>query len=517
MINRRRFLGNIAASSAVATMPAFLAGCGVAPAIHTAEPIPSNPFMQWFGVDDARIATVMSALTANGADRADLYFQHKRSNALSMADGVIGGANTEIVQGVGCRVVINGQIGYAFSEDMSLQAMLAAARMAASIAATPNSELVVPSTYAIQDSGDLYSTSIPWDEVGSDQKRTILERIDAHARAADPTVSNVAMSWSDVDERIMIATLDGRIVTDRRPMVRVSMQVSATRFGETQSGYASTGGRQDIESITDKRIDELVVDAVDRTLVLFAARQPEPSELPVILAAGGGGILLHEAIGHSLEADFNLKGTSVYADMLGKRVAEPAVTIVDDGTIPNERGALNYDDEGNVCGQNTLVENGMLKSYLHDSVTAEAYNVDTTGSGRRESFRHAPMPRMTCTSIENGSQSKDEIIANVDHGVIAETITNGRVAIGAGDFSFYVKNGWLVEDGKITAPLRDMTLTGNGPETLQRISMVANDKIYDPGGWTCGKNGQQVPVSQGIPTTLVSKMNIGRGKSSTAV
>lgn len=513
MANRRKFLGQMAASSVVVTMPAFLAGCGLAPAIQTAEPIPVNPFMQWFGIDEARIATIMSALTVNGADRADLYFQHKRSNSISVTGGVIEAANTEIVQGVGLRVVIDGQTGYAFTEELSLPAMLAAARTAASIANTPNAELIMPSTYAIQETGKLYSTSIPWDEVGNDQKQAILERIDNRARAADLTVSNVAATWSDVDERIMIATLDGRIVTDHRPMIRVSTQVSATRFNETQSGYASIGGRQDIASMTDVRIDQLAADAVDRTLILFDAHQPEPAELPVILAAGGGGILLHEAIGHSLEADFNLKGASVYSDLLGKAVAEPVVTIVDDGAIPNERGALNYDDEGNVCGQNTLVEKGILTSYLHDSITAEAYDLGVTGSGRRESFKHVPMPRMTCTSIENGPHRKDEIIAAVDHGIIAETITNGRVAIGAGDFSFYVKNGWLVEGGKITAPLRDMTLTGNGPETLQRISMVADDKAFDPGGWTCGKNGQQVPVSQGIPTTLVSKMRVENGAS----
>jgi TldD protein len=431
-----------------------------------------------------------------------------------MTDGVTEVANTEIVQGVGLRVVIDGQIGYAFTEELSLPAMLAAARMAASIATVPNAELIVPSIYAIQETGNLYVTSIPWDEVGNDKKQTTLERINHRARAVDLTVSSVSATWFDVDERIMIATLDGRIITDHRPMIRVSTQVSATRFDEIQSGYASIGGRQDIASITDVRIDQLVADAVDRTLILFDAHQPEPAELPVILAAGRGGILLHEAIGHSLEADFNLKGTSIYSDMLGMPIAEPVVTIVDEGTVRNERGALNYDDEGNACGRNTLVENGVLRSYLHDSVTAESYDVDVTGSGRRESFMHAPMPRMTCTSIENGPHRKDEIIAAVDYGIIAETITNGSVAIGAGDFSFYVKNGWLVEGGKITAPLRDMTLTGNGPKMLQRISMVANDKAFDPGGWTCGKNGQQVPVSQGIPTTMVSRMSVGKGAGS---
>jgi TldD protein len=315
--------------------------------------------------------------------------------------------------------------------------------------------------------------------------------------------------WADADERVLIVTLDGHLIADHRPMTRLSAQVTATRDGESQSGFSNIAAREEFSWYTDERIDRMVREAVDRTLILFEAKRPPAGEMPVILAAGASGILLHEAIGHGMEADFNRKGTSIYSDMVGKKVAEPFVTVVDQGTIPRERGALNYDDEGNECGRTVMVENGILRSYLHDSISANHYKVARTGSGRRESYRFSPMPRMTCTFMEDGPHTKDEIVASVDRGIIAETYTNGQVEIGAGDYTFYVKNGWLVEKGRITAPIKDVNIIGNGPESLKRITMVANDAALDTGGWTCGKNGQQVPVSQGIPTVLVSSMTVG--------
>ena len=253
----------------------------------------------------------------------------------------------------------------------------------------------------------------------------------------------------------------------------------------------------------------MVKQAVDRTMIQFDAVRPPAGEMPVILAAGPSGILLHEAIGHGMEADFNRKGRSIYSDMMGKKVAEPFVTVVDQGTLAGNRGALNYDDEGNACGRTVMVENGILRSYLHDTISARQYDVPVTGSGRRQSYKFQPMPRMTCTFMEDGPHTKDEVIAAVDHGIIAETYTNGQVRIGEGDYTFYVKNGWLIEKGKVTAPIRDVNIIGNGPESLRRITMVANDAYMDTGGWTCGKNGQSVPVSLGMPSVLVSKMTVG--------
>jgi len=506
-IKRRDFIGHIAAGSAIVTMPAFLSGCGVQQAVTIAEPTPENPFMQWFGVDDATVARVMTELTANGADAADLYFQHQRSNSLSMEDGIISQANSRVMQGVGLRVVIGEQTGYAFTEDLALTSMLAAARTAAAIA--NGSGTVPPQAFNAKETGDLYMTSMPWADVGIDKKLPLLKYIDAKSRAADPAVSKVTVAWSDVDERVMIATLDGHLVTDHRPMTRLSALITATRDGETQSGYSNIAAREDLSWYTNERLDRMVDEAIDRTLILFESSRPPAGEMPVILAAGASGILLHEAIGHGMEADFNRKGTSIYSDMVGKKVAEPFVTIVDQGTVPNERGALNYDDEGNECGRNVMVEDGILRSYLHDFISSQQYDVAATGSGRRESYKHAPMPRMTCTFMEDGPHTRDEIIAAVDHGIIAETYTNGQVQIGAGDYTFYVKNGWLVEKGKVTAPIKDVNIIGNGPESLKRISMVANDATMDTGGWTCGKNGQQVPVSLGMPTVLVSSMTVG--------
>jgi len=506
-IKRRDFLGSMAAGSAVLTMPAFVSGCGVMQARDVANATPANPFLDWFAVDEATISRVMAELTANGADSADLYFQHRRSNYLGMEDGIVSRANATISQGVGLRVVIGEQTGYAFTEDVTLSSMLAAARTAASIA--NGLEVVPPQAFDYKKTGDLYVMQVPWSEVGIDKKLPLLQYVDRQARAADETVSKVSVHFSDVDDRVMIVTLDGRLVTDHRPMTRLTARVTASRAGVSQTGFANIAAREEFAWYTDERIDAMVQEAVDRTMILFDARRPPAGEMPVILAAGASGILLHEAIGHGMEADFNRKGTSIYSDMMGKKVAEPFVNIVDQGTIPNERGALNHDDEGNACGRVTLVENGILQSYLHDELSANQYGVASTGSGRRESYKFAPMPRMTCTFMENGPHMRDEIIAAIGFGIIAETYTNGQVRIGSGDYTFNVRNGWLVEKGKVTVPLKDVKITGNGPELLKRITMVADDARLDTGGWTCGKNGQRVPVSQGIPTVLVSNMTVG--------
>jgi TldD protein len=269
-------------------------------------------------------------------------------------------------------------------------------------------------------------------------------------------------------------------------------------------------GRHGIDWYTEERLQMVAQQSVDRTMILFEAIRPKAGEMPVVLASGASGILLHEAIGHGMEADFNRKGTSIYSDMLGKRVAPDFVTIIDDGTQPGERGALNLDDEGTPCEKTVLVENGIMASYLHDNISAKHYGLErSTGSGRRQSFRHTVMPRMRSTYMLDGPHTRDEIIASVDNGIIAETFTNGQVNIGAGDYTFYIKNGWLIEDGKVTAPLKDVNIIGNGPESLKRVTMAANDFKLDTGGWTCGKNSQWVPVSQGLPTVLVSKMTVG--------
>ena len=510
-IKRRDFLSTVAVGGAIVTMPGFLSGCGVQTATALASHTPENPFMEWFGVDQSLVVRVMSELTARGADAADVYFQHARSDRLTLEDGIVSSANSGVQQGVGLRVVIGEQTGYAFTEDLTLPSMLAAARTASAIAS--GSRVAGPRSFNPSFGGDLYRTTVPWADVGIDQKLPILEMVEAKAKAKDPAIEKVAVYWTDGDERIMIATLDGRLVLDQRPMTRVTVVVTAKKGDETQTGYSNIAARAEFSWYTEERLSKLVDEAVDRTLIQFEAIRAPVGEMAVILASGASGILLHEAIGHGMEADFNRKGTSIYSDMMGKKVAEPFVTVVDQANIPRERGALNYDDEGNKTDRTVMVENGILKSYLHDRISAQQYNLQPTGSGRRESYRYAPMPRMTCTFMEDGPHTKDEIIAAVDHGIICETYTDGKVQIGAGDYTFYVKNGWLVEKGKVTAPIKDVIIIGNGPEMLKHITMVANDARLDTGGWTCGKNGQSVPVSHGIPTVLVSRMMVGGDNS----
>jgi TldD protein len=506
-IKRRDFLGRLATGSAILTMPAFIAGCGVIPAKEVTKASPGNPFYQWFGIDEAMIARVMAELTLNGADTADIYFQHQRRQLIAMDDGVISRADSAIEQGVGLRVVIGERTGYAFTEELTLPSMLAAAKTAAGMAnGTNTAGTLPPQSFIAKKIGNLYRTEIPWSDIGMEQRLPLLEQVDREARRADPSVESVSVRWSDTDDRVLIATLDGHLVADHRPMTRLSAEVEVVRGDNSQTGFASIAARQGLAWYTDERISALVREAVERSLILFDSRRPPTGEMPVVLAAGTSGIVLHEAIGHTMEADFNRSGTSIYAGMIGRKIAEPFVTIVDQGTIAGERGALNYDDEGNECGRTTMVEDGILRSYLHDSTSARQYRVASTGSGRRQSFRFAPMPRMTCTFMEAGPHSKQEIVSAVDHGIIADTFTGGEVALGGGDYTFHVKHGWLIEKGRITAPLKDVRISGNGPETLQAMTMVADDARFDPAGWTCGKNGQSIPVSQGMPTVLVSRM-----------
>ncbi len=492
-------------------LPGLLPGCsGPTKAQATMIPGQHSPLsdhLAWFSVDQATLGRVMAELTARGADAADLYFQHSRDNSITMEDGIISRASTSVDQGVGLRCVVGDQTGYAFTEDLSPAAMLAAARTAASIAHGGGAG--VPAAYRHRPLPSRYELVQPWSDVAATDKLPRIERLAALAKAADPAIEKVTVSWGDGEELVMVVGKDGEIFTDVRPMTRLWCMITAKKNGVTQSNSANLAGRHGIDWYTDERLQFLAKEAVSRTMILFDARRPPAGEMPVVLAAGASGILLHEAIGHGMEADFNRKNTSIYASMLGKKVAPDFVTIVDDGTQEGERGALNVDDEGTPCDKTILVDRGVMASYLHDAISARHYKVRPTGSGRRESFRHAPMPRMRSTYMENGPHTRDEIIASVKKGIIAETFTNGQVQIGAGDFTFYIKNGWLIEDGKITAPIKDINIIGNGPEALRNVTMVADDCKLDFGGWTCGKDGQSVPVSQGLPTTLVSKLTVG--------
>ena len=492
-------------------MPAFLAGCGVSAARTTEKPLPGNPFLDWFGIDQPVLVSVMSELTAGGADGADLFFQHRRSSTLKLINGEFEWSGVQISQGVGLRVVVGEQIGFAYTEDLSLQSMLASARNAARTAAGAGPATAL--SYQVREAGSLYITEVPWTDVADARKVSIVEAVDSGLRRADEHASRIGVVLNDVDERVMIATLDGRLVTDRRPMSRLSAHLWSVRNGNTQGGFSSMSARAGAQWYTKERTDALTADVVAQTDMMFEARRAPEGDMPVILAAGTGSVLLHEAVGHGLEADFNLAGKSSYSGMQGEQVAAPFVTLVDQADLPNACGALNVDDEGTDCGRNVLIEKGVLQGYLHDSVTARQFHTSSTGSARRQSYKNSPMPRMTCTFLEDGPHSRNEIISSVHKGIVAETLTAGNVALGSGDFRFRVMSGWMVEGGKITVPIKDASLTGNGPEMLRRISMVAGDRAFDPGAWTCGKNGQSVPVSHGMPTVLVPQMAVGNWRS----
>ncbi|MCZ6633737.1 MAG: metallopeptidase TldD-related protein [bacterium] len=470
-------------------------------------PLQADPFATWFGIDEQIVHRVLSEAMGRGAEFADLYFQHLKTISVGLEDGIINQASSGVDQGVGVRAVVDDQVGYAFSEALDVDAMLQAARTAATIASGDGQ--VPPQDVSRVETVDYYALDRTWEDVAVSERLPLVRQVESFCKEMDPAVEKVSAFWYDRDERVLVVTSEGTYASDRRPMAILSCQVTAEKNGQRQSHSASVARREAIDWFTDEELRKVCRKAVDQTMLLFEAVRPPAGELPVVLAAGASGILLHEAIGHGLEADFNRKGTSIYASMMNEKVAPAFVTIVDDGTLANDRGALNVDDEGCLTEKTVLIENGVLRSYLHDRISAKHYGVKPTGSGRRESFRHVPMPRMRSTYMLNGPHTYDEIIQSVDRGIVAETFSNGQVQIGSGDFTFYIKNGWLIEGGKITVPIKDVNIIGNGPEALRNVTMVADDFKLDEAGWTCGKNGQSVPVSLGLPTVLVNQMTVG--------
>jgi TldD protein len=358
-----------------------------------------------------------------------------------------------------------------------------------------------------------YPLKMQWDGVKPEQKLPILTGVNAAALKLDPRVKKVTIGFNDEASAILLADSNGRIIEDLQPMTTLYVSCVAEQNGRREQNGYNVAGRTGLDFYSPERIERVVREAVSRTTVLFDAVEAPVGELPVVLAAGSSGILLHEAIGHGMEADFNRKNVSIYADKIGKPIAKPFVSIVDDATVQSARGAINVDDEGNPAGVTHLVDKGVLTTYLHDSISAKHYGVKPTGNGRRESYQYAPMPRMRATYMQPGPHKRDEIIASVKKGIYCNNFTNGEVNIGAGDFTFYVKNGFLIEDGKLTRPIKDVNIIGNGPKVLEQVDMVADDLEIDEGGWTCGKDGQGVPVSQGMPTVRVASITVGgRGK-----
>ena len=466
-----------------------------------------GPYLERFGVDQAAIRAVITEGLSKAGDYCDLFFQHRVGCRIGLEDEAVNRASSNVELGVGIRVLKGEQTGYSFSERIDMDAMKSAARTAANIADAAGSAKAVE--LKLHETKNYYPVKRPWEDVSINEKMPFLQKINDRVFTLDKRIVKCTISFFNETVWILFADSEGKLAFDYQPMTTVSATCTAEKDGRREENFASMGGRYGVEMLTDDNAAKLADEAVRQTVRLFEAVKPAGGEMEVVLGPGHSGILLHEAIGHGLEADANRRQVSIFCDKIGKRVANDFVNIVDDGTVPNNRGAINIDDEGNDTEKTVLVENGILRGYLHDRISAAHYKSRPTGNGRRESFRYAPQPRMRNTYMLNGPHKAEEIIASVKKGLYAEKLTNGEVHVGAGDFTFYVKSGSLIEDGKLTRPVKDINIIGNGPQVLRDIVMVADDLTFANPGGTCGKGGQWVPVCDGVPTTKVSKMTVG--------
>ncbi|MCC8188549.1 MAG: TldD/PmbA family protein [Bacteroides sp.] len=461
-----------------------------------------------FVVTEEQLRKVLAAALEKGADYADLFFEHTFNNHIGLQDGAVNRSSSNIDFGMGVRVLAGDQSGYAYVESVSLDEMVRAARTAARIAT--GSQSSIPAALTEKPiSKSYYSVVTPWDEVILKDKMPYLQRLNDQIFDMDRRVEKVSASLSDSTSHILFCNSEGVVYYDYRPMVILGTSCTMQENGKYENSGSARAYRKGYEFLTDDIVDILAREAVDNTAILFQAVKPKGGEMPVVMGAGGSGILLHEAIGHAFEADFNRKNVSIFSDMLDTKICNENITVIDDGTIPFNRGSVNVDDEGTEGQKTYIVKDGILTSFLHDRISAQHYGIASTGNGRRESFRHVPIPRMRATYMEPGNMREEDIIASVDRGIFVDKFTNGQVQIGAGDFTFFVKSGYLIENGKLTQPVKDINIIGNGPQALADITMVANNDKIDNGSWTCGKDGQSCPVTCGMPSALVSKLTVG--------
>jgi TldD protein len=449
---RRSFLMGTASGLGLLVVPSFLSRNGLlfaSPngASGLAADLNHTYFATQFGIDEETIRRAMQVALSRGGDLADLYFQHRTSNYVGLEDGDVNRAYSSVDLGVGIRVVVGDQTGYAFTEELTLDSILKTAEMAGSIAQGSASR--VPETFKIAGHKNYYPIETAWEKVGIGKKIPFLEKINAKIFKHDPRVVKASITFSDDTSHFLLVNSNGLAVEDAQPGSYLGAYCTAEQDGRRETNGYNVAGRRDIHSYSSKIIDDVATTAVERTVALFEAVQPPAGEMPIVLAGGESGILLHEAIGHGMEADFNRKQISIYSEMIGRKICNENVTIVDDATNLNLRGSINVDDEGNPGERTVLVQDGILRSYMHDRISARHYGVEPTGSGRRQSFRHKPMPRMRNTYMEPGPDDPQDIIRSVKKGVYAINFTNGQVQIGAGDFSFYVAAGYLIEDGKL--------------------------------------------------------------------
>ncbi len=466
-----------------------------------------STMLNHFGVSESDLRKVMTVALEKGGDYADLYFEHTFNNYVGLQDGAVNRASSNIEYGVGIRVVSGDQTGYAFVENITLEEMIKAARTASRIAS--GSAKTPPVKIDEKTFKNHYPIVKSWEEASIQYKMPFIQKLNDRIFELDPRVTKVSASMSDSTSYILYYNSEGTICCDYRPMIIFSGMCIMQQGERIENAHSSRAARKDLSFLNDALVEEIAQEAVKNTALLFDAVKLKGGEMPVVMSAGGSGILLHEAIGHAFEADFNRKNTSIFSDKLGKKICDEHINVVDDGTISGDRGSINFDDEGVASQKTYIVKNGVLNSYLHDRISAKYYGVAPTGNGRRQSFRHIPIPRMRVTYMENGNYTENDIIASVKQGIYVDNFTNGQVQIGAGDFTFFVKSGYLIENGKLAQPIKDINIIGNGPKALADITMVGNNLKIDQGAWTCGKDGQSAPVAQGLPSVLVSKLTVG--------
>lgn len=465
-----------------------------------------NYYLNIFNITESQLNQLTSKALSRGGDFADLYFEHTTFFNLNLKDGVVSSGGFHTDYGVGIRVLKGEKTGYAYSEHPEMKEMMKAAEAASAIAEAGGRSLsyrIVPDRKL-----DLYPMRNNWREMEASVFLPFLKELEKQILAKDNRIIKVLARLSDSVSDVLMYNSLGELTYETRPMGSLSVTAVFQQNGKTENKSASRSFRIGGEFITPALINELAEDVVKGIDERFEAIRPKGGQMSVIMGAGASGILLHEAMGHAFEADFNRKGQSIFSDKMGMKVCPDGVNVVDDGTLLNNRGSGNYDDEG-VSGQRTyMVENGILKSFLHDRISAAWYGVEPTGNGRRENFRYNPIPRMRATYMESGNAEPEGMIASVKQGIYVDEFSNGQVKIGEGDFTFFVKSGYLIEDGRLTAPIKDINIIGNGPQALADIVAVGNDLKIDNGTWTCGKE-QSVPVSCGMPTVLISSLIAG--------
>ena len=460
------------------------------------------------GLSEKDIADAFALFSGYDIDYADFYFQRSVSEGYVLEESIVKTGHYNTDMGVGVRAVCGEKSALAYSEEISRESLFEAVRTVRAIAQATDNQVTVNVTPK-DGPKVLYRTVDPIEAADTDAKIKLLRSLDAHARSRSPLITQVTTSVGASHDAILIAKMDGTLIGDIRPLVRVNLGVIAEKDGKKEQGQAGGGGRFALDLYNEEVIEQYAREAVDAAVRNLDARPAPAGSIPVVLGNGWPGVLIHEAVGHGLEADFIRKGTSVFTDKIGQRVASPIVTVVDDGTIAGRRGSLTIDDEGNETHCTTLIDEGILRGFMHDETCARLMKQKTTGNGRRESFAYLPMPRMTNTYLLQGESDPQEIISSVDYGIYASNFGGGQVDITNGNFVFSMSEAWLIENGKLTDPIKGATLTGNGADALTKIVMVGNDLELDRGCGTCGKNGQHVPTGVGMPTLRIDGLTVG--------